>query len=287
MKRRIYTILNTAFALIIIIFMLLFGDTIWFWQHETDYKRISCLFVAAVVVQGLKAFKIYFVMFGKNISFKENIFLYSKTAIVDILCPFGIGEVFRIMNYGQYIGSYLKGLIAVLIDSFFAMAGFVTVMIWMRDVYSIRITYMVYGVLVILAAIVGFYFVFFQMYRYWKRYFIQYKASKKGNRILEILEWFNGVYSEISLIIQGRGVVLYIVSVLVYVVEFAGMLSAFDISGTKQINILVNCYLAGDIYMNSSNIVMRQYVLVNCWMLIAIWGAGCLLSAGLRGNKHE
>ena len=104
---------------------------------------------------------------------------------------------------------------------------------------------------------------------------------------MEILEWFNGVYSEISLIIQGRGVVLYIVSVLVYVVEFAGMLSAFDISGTKQINILVNCYLAGDTYMNSSNIVMRQYVLVNCWMLIAIWGAGCLLSAGLRGNKHE
>lgn len=243
--------------------------------------------VIAFIVQGLKIFRIYFIIFGKGISFKKNIRLYSKTTIVELIYPFGGGKLFQIYNYGYFTGSYLAGLMVILIDTFFSIMAFVTFIILLKIIYNIKIVYMFYVLFVGLVGITALYMIFFQIYQYWKKYFIRYKASKRGNRMLEILEHLKNIYQEISLIISGRSAGLYIISLLIWTVEFYGLMFINGVSEIEEINTFINCYLTGGMKVNSPNAIINQYMLVNLCLLIAICVTEHLISLILRRHDNE
>lgn len=243
-------------------------------KEEEFYEFTPCNFiilvVMVIVVYGIKAIRLYFIMFNQNISI--NLFLkqYCKVLPVSIIMPFKLGELFKIYCYGYALQNYFNGAVIILLDRFIDTLAIVSLIVILSAIYGTNPGILFYVFIVFIVGIILCYMLLPGMFRYWTHYFIKAEATKNNLRVLEILEKLNGSLIEIQNIVKGRCMILYIISLIAWIVELGGVAIINQFSGERNILTGIMEYLESVLY-SSNSAYLRQFILVSVAVMLFIY----------------
>ena len=105
--------------------------------------------------------------------------------------------------------------------------------------------------------------------KYWKKMFLTLKATPGKLKALEWIEVSIHVFREFEEVCKGRGILMYALSVLAWVVEIGGLMIQTKGIARGEVNI-VNGYLLAAIGGGMS-IELRRFVIASVVFLLLIW----------------
>lgn len=273
--------------------IVLFVTFYWFIYRFHNVEEIFCttnlssmVLLAGTVflVHGIKAFRLYFEIYGTGCPLDVYMKIYCKVTPVCVVLPFKTGELFRMYCYGKQLDNALSGIIIILLDRFMDTLAVVTIMIliWMFQGGSISV--FVYVLLIFLIFVLLIYFVFPGVYDFWRKYFLKVKASKHKMQALKLLEITWMIYKEVGKTVRGRGIILYFLSLAAWLIEMGsviviGHMTAIADTGTK-----ISVYLTSAMKGEGSP-ELSQFIFFSVIELIVVY---LILSVGrLAVNKGD
>lgn len=266
-QKKRYELVNIA---ILLLTVLLFAHTYWKkginWESSTGWV-IFIMVITAFLVHGIKAFRLYFVLYGKNVSVIEHVKQYCKVIPVSMIFPFKLGELFRMYCYGYQIKNYFDGIAAVIVDRFADTLALVTMIFFISILNRSNFTMIFFLLVAFLTATMICYLIFPGMYQYWKHYLLKAKVSKQNNQMLGMLDKLNHAYLEISMLVKGRSTILYLLSFLAWGVEIGGLIICSKILYDTETTRLVSEYLTSALLGTESD-YLRQFIIISILLLL-------------------
>lgn len=270
MKKNIYYIIN---AFVLILTTILFGIYYFPALSKLINMGIRYLLVLScniILINFIKAFRFYFVLSGNISSIWEYIKQYCKTIPVNVVVPFKLGEVFRVYCYGYQMKNYFAGIIYVLIDRFFDTLALISVILAASLVTQIQFNWLVYLLFLFMFFVAAAYILMPRICMYWKKYLLHEQATKRGNECLAFIVSLEKICDTISQALRGRGVIVYALSILAWLIEICGVLLLNKIDGgSVQVANIIN-YLSSALGIgNSDN--LQYFVLGTVVMLLCTY----------------
>ena len=245
-----------------------------------DIRVMIVLIAEAGLVCFLKAVRLFVALYGNDIKLRRYLEIYCSVTLVSIVIPYKLGEIFRIFCYGREIGNMLKGIIIVLLDRFMdtaALVGIVFVM-WIFD--SGKMNALTAALLFFLLVVFFSYLIFPELYRFWKKYLLRAAASRHKLAGLKALENLHVIYKNIRQIIEGRGIMLFCLSLVVWAVEIGFMLLINQADMRNGGFVMLEKYL-NSVISEDHSVSMDRFVLVSavilslCWAVVKATGRVC------------
>ena len=181
------------------------------------------LLVAAIMVLFIKALRLYIIMFGSKSSWLDFFKIYSKSMIVTILFPFKLGEIFRMYYFGRYSGNLLSGVVYILLDRFIDTWALVSLILVFLLVSHMQFFNILYLFIIFLVFSLVCYLIYPAINNSIKEFLIDAPATKRRIYLLRILRSFERIYNRISLSIKGKGVILYVMSIVAWIIEVGSL----------------------------------------------------------------
>ncbi len=240
----------------------IFGNVTWF--------SGMILIATVVIVHLIKAFRLYLILYGADMGFKEYMKIYCKTTPVSVLFPLKTGEFFRMYCHGKKQGNLLKGAVIILLDRFMDTIALVTTIlaIWLMN--GGQVTGVVYLLIVFLAFALLMYFAFPGMYKFWKKHIMCARATKNKLAVLKLLDMFHLIYKEIASVSKGRGILLYSLSIVAWGVEIGSIAIIHGIRGDGKLTQAISEYLMSAMSQNQSR-ELRQFVFASVILMVCIY----------------
>lgn len=186
---------------------------------EIFANNTSVIVLAVLLIHTIKVFRLYFAMYGLNITAIGSLKTYCQVTPVSILLPFKAGELYRMYCYGRQIKSTLKGIVIILLDRFFDTAALVTMIVLVYRFANGKLNGLVWAMILFEIIIMLFYFVLPGFLRFWKKYLLDAKATEHKIWAIKVLDSIGVVYREIKGVITGRGIILYTLSLVSWIIE--------------------------------------------------------------------
>lgn len=243
---------NRNSSYILINGLVLFVTLSWFVYDFHDVSNafstsnilsVVILSLTVILVHAIKAFRLYFEIYGTGCTLNIYMRTYCIVTPVSIVLPFKAGELFRMYRYGRQLNSTLKGIIIILLDRFMDTLAVVTIMILIWLLNGGRLSGFAYILLIFLVFILLLYSVFPGVYEFWKKFFLKAKASEHKIQVLKLLEAFWILYEEIAKIVKGRGIILYFLSLIAWVIEIGSVVIVGNMSISSDVSIKISGYL--------------------------------------------
>lgn len=263
-KRRIYNIVN---IFILLITAILFYYKYW---NSKQMSQYGVLCMMALLVYAVKGFRLYFILLGQGMSFRQYLKQYCKVIPVSIILPFKLGEFFRIYCFGYQIKSYFNALVIILLDRFVDTLALVGVVLFFAVLNGSSINGIVYLLILFLICLIVAYLLFPEIYRYWTHYFLLRPATRKGNRMLEALEYCNQAYKGIIRIAGGKSIILFILSVIAWGVEIGGILLLNRMGSMEKESEVILNYLSSALN-GQQNVYLQQFVIVSVLLMLCVY----------------
>ena len=268
-KSFVYNLIN--------ILVLLVAALIFFYNYNisslfesVDVTHILIVTATVVIVHFLKAFRLYLALYGAGLSASSYAKIYCKVTPVSILLPFKLGELFRMYCYGYQINNILKGIITVLLDRFMDTIALVTMIIAMWLYSGQPIIPLVYLLVVFIVAALVIFIVFPGLYSYWKKYLLRAKATPHKIAVLHFLDKTNLVYEEIANVSRGRGIILYVLSLLAWIVEIGSVVIMSKINDAGALTPKISEYLRSAL-SGAQSPELKQFILISVILMIVIY----------------
>jgi hypothetical protein len=188
-----------------------------------DALTLLALVVIVIVVQLLKATRLYILLVDKNMLYVTNLMLYTKTTAVSVIIPFKIGEIYKILCYGKEIRNYVSGIVIVLLDRLIdtiVLLCIMTVFLLLSD-QTIQMVYLFLSICVI--TLVFVYAIFGTLYGYWNDYLIKRGQTKGSITMLDNLRQINNGHQYIMTLLRGKALLLFFMSLLAWSIELLGI----------------------------------------------------------------
>ncbi len=262
MSKKVYYAVNAAFlAAAALLFYYFYRDPCaLFAGFDTD--GIVLMAGAAVTVHLLKAFRLYFALLGCGMSLRAHLKQYCKAAVIRVLLPFKTGEFFQMYCYGHNIKNYLRGAVIVLTDRFADTLALVTLLLFLPAFGNSK-TAGVYIIFVSFIVLVVFiYAAFPSIHKYWKSYLIKSGTGTQTLTALKILGYLNRLYGEMSEIITGKGIILYILSLCAWITEIGCMFLINRAENTNDAVGFVSGYLNAAM-RGSGSVLLLRFIFVS------------------------
>lgn len=260
-------------AVILIITAILFISNFYkvgnSYQNES-VRALIVLFITVILVHFIKAARLFFALYGTDITLSQYMRTYCKVTPVSVVLPFKIGELFRMYCYGKQIGSLIKGIVIVLLDRFMDTIALLTMII---IVWSEGLGYfpgIIYLLLIFAIGIVLIYFAFPGIYRFWKKYLLHEKASEYKLWSLNMLEAMQNIYLEIERVAKGRGVILYMLSLISWGIEIGSISIINKIERMEDTSSLISIYLSSAISGNQP-LPLSRFIFVSVISLMFVY----------------
>lgn len=227
------------------------------------------IIVTALLVHSIKFIRIYLAFYGNGMKMKECLRTFCIATPISMLIPFKLGEIFRVLAYGKRVKNYFRGFIVVLLDRFMDTLALITVMLLVYIFNGNRITAISYFLLIFLIIILWIYLAFPHIYKIWKRSLLLAKATEHRLEILSVLDKMNDFYYEMDHTVKGRGLVLYFLSLLAWVIEIGGisMLVFFTDGELKD---MIGQYLSSAM-MGMKFIWLQKMIFVSICILFGLY----------------
>lgn len=233
--------------------------------------HIVVVIATVVMVHFLKALRLYLALYGADISPSAYAKTYCKVTPVSILIPFKLGEFFRMYCYGHEAGNVLKGVVTVLMDRFMDTIALVTMIVVLWLASGETIIPLVYLLVAFLVIVILMIMVFPGLYSYWKKYLLRADGSPRKVRALKLLDTMNRVYIEIMNVSRGRGIILYVLSLLAWTVEIGSVVLLKTITGKcNGLSDKISEYLKSAL-LGSQTIELKRFVLISVILMIVIY----------------
>lgn len=214
-----YLIINWIIIFIAMGFLGLYFEDMSWSISEIKAGRLGFLAIAVVGVYLLKMIRLYVAFAGSGISFRRHLRLFFKTAPVSLLLPFKMGDLYRMYCYGFVTQGYLRSVVTILLDRFMDTLALITVILVFAVMQGFSASYFIYALVLFLIISLTVYYTFSAFFTYWNRYLIESPATVYRIFYLKFLNSLNRVYKEIQLVVQGRFMTMYILSLLAWFVE--------------------------------------------------------------------
>jgi len=257
----VYKIINlVVLALACFIFILEYRT---FFTLFADINFLAFLVIAGtvIIVHSIKAFRLYFTLYGTNINFVTYMKVYCKVTPISLLFPFKIGEFFRMYCYGEAIGDRLRGIIIICFDRFVDTVALLTSIVLVSLFNWSKISSFAYILVIFVFVFISCYLVFPSIYRNWKSYLLHSKATPGKIQGLKSLETFNKIYKEINIIAKGRGAILYFMSLLAWGVEMGGLTLVSRLNLIDEYHSSISDYLSSAMRGNAVCELQRFIIL--------------------------
>ena len=266
----IYNAINILVILVTaVMFILEYKDAQVIFEGKNIWN-IILIFVVAFIVHFIKASRLYFVLYGSKIDICTYTKIYCKVTPVSLMFPYKVGEFFRMYCYGQNMKNMLKGIVTIILDRFMDTTALLTILLLIILFNGGKITAFTYILLLFLLCILLIYFVYPDIYIFWKKYILNAKATKTNIMILKILDAFNNVYLEVMNISKGKGVILYFMSLIAWLCEISGIVLIGGIVEDEQINKTIANYLSSAVGKDISY-ELKQFIFVSVIIMIVVY----------------
>ena len=283
-KKRIYIAVNLCVLLLtFVLFALLCVDS-YRLLLNLDWQGLAALLIAVVVIHGLKALRLYFEFYEFSISFGVFLKQYCKVLPVSLLFPFKSGDLFRGYSYGYAIGNYSAGFSVVILDRFVDTLALILVMLILSVSWGIHLSLVFYLLLAFLGLLTLIYFRLPAMCRYWKKYIIKTKASRRTVPYLRGLESLQDTMNNLETVVRGKFLITFLISIVAWVVEIGGLMLYCDQADQYDPGV-VSAYLA-DILTGNQNEYLLQFILLSV-LIFALLYAGTRVTLSLRKRKPK
>lgn len=280
-----YDIINIAVILLTVVFFACQYWNITYIFSSTNWLSYVPLSFAVIFVHVIKSGRLYLALYGSKVSLPDYLKTYCKVTPVSVVIPFKLGELFRMYCYGVQIGNILKGTVIVLLDRFMDTIALVTLMFVLENFYSGYLTGFVYFLLAVLIFFMLIYFVFPGLYKFWKEYLLISEASERKLAALKILDTFYKIYREIKGVVKGRGIILYVMSLMAWGLEIGSVAFLNRIEGGKETNSVIAAYLSSAVSGRQS-LELKQFIFFSVIFLLIVY---MVMKAGkiFAGKKAE
>lgn len=235
---------------------------------------IAGILITAGLVHLIKALRIYIIAFGTPFRKVDFLTTYVRTAFINLLIPFKLGEIYRGYEFGILLQNYGFGYIIVLVDRLMDTMGLILVVLMAQAVFTgYDISLLMLGfLLLIVVAILG-YFTFDGLYRFWNHYLVTQKTSRRTLAGLEFLQGTKRAYDMVKRIVEGKFLFLFILSIMTWMIEIGALL----LIGAHLTSISVSGYL--------SDIMVGRINQMNCifiWACMAIFAIGYVACKAIK-----
>ena len=269
-KSCMYKLIN---ILVIAISMLVF--TFEYYDSGQLFKNINLcsiivFLILVVVVHILKSVRLYLALYYSELKWSDFIKVYCKVTPVSVVLPFKIGDVFRMYCYGQLVGNLLRGVVITMLDRFMDTAALVTVIILTWFLAGGKMDLLVYLFVIFLIITCVIYFVYPGIVRIGRKSLLKSNATERRIAILGVLKKFDEIYKEIDGVTKGRGIILYILSILAWGIEIGSLYIISTINNTKQIDNDVFEYLRAALRGNKS-LELKRFIIVTILLLMGVY----------------
>lgn len=269
-KKMSYNIINfTVILLTVLLFVYDYGNFFCVFSRKNSISIVLLVF-AVLIVHVIKATRLYLAMYGYEVDFVSYMKTYCKVTPVSVVIPFKLGEFFRIYCYGKQFNDMLKAIVIILLDRFMDTVALVTTIVLIWAFYGGNITAFVYILLIFLGFVLLLFRVYPGVYKFWKRYLLRAKASKRKITVLKLLEAFHKIYSEIVGVTKGKGIILYFMSLVAWGVEVASLTLLNGIFLCDETSQMVLDYMASAMNGNQS-MELKQFVAISVVLLIILY----------------
>lgn len=240
-NKKIYNIVTTIVVLLSI--------TVFSFHYFEVFKEVfgrnplslivSVLTMSAVLI--IKYIRLYFIFYGLNVGESEHIKLFSLTTFVNLFLPFKLGDIFRCYCYGYAIGNYVQGFCYIMLDRFMDTLALVTALGCLSIIYENKIPLLLFLLIAFLTILIFLYFLFPGLYGYWNKYFLKSTATKRKLSALHIIKKSNEVYTILKENIRGKGIILYLLSLVAWAIESTGfwIIANYPNSNTNAANLFM------------------------------------------------
>lgn len=221
-KVRFFKIIDIFIGIITIICIISITHN---WVNDTDdsikYIDILIIIIVALVINTIKALRLYIALFGESMNNFQFVKYFLKTSCVNIALPYKSGELYRVFLFGNFIKSYTKSFTIVILDRFVDTLGLTTVALFQIMLhFSTKASLKIYAWLALfLGMVILAYCLFVPFYKYWNKFLIFNKSSERTLIGLKILNICYRAYLNANKIIRGRFVILYILSLVAWGIE--------------------------------------------------------------------
>lgn len=255
----------------IVINIIVLGSTIMLFIYKdfSDIKPIIMdinyldgflLLITGLIVYILKCLRLYIILYGKGISMEEHLKQFCKTTAVSILLPFKLGELFRAYCYSYQLKNSMLGISSIIIDRFYDTAALLTILGLFIVMGKMPVTALFLGMLIFSLLVILAYTSFSAIYTYWNHYFLISRASENNLRSLVFLDKAKRIYKELALLIQGRSILLLLLSLIAWMIEI-GSISILSVLKAEAITANVSAYLNAAMGLGDS---------INHWYFISV-----------------
>lgn len=239
-------------------------------------QELSAFFATACAVFGLKLVRLYLVFVNTGLRFRTHALQFFKTLLVSLVLPFKLGDVFRVYCYGTHIGNFLRSFMAVLLDRFVDTLALVCILLALVVFRSAALPWLLYVLGAFLLVVMLCYAAFPSLYAYWSEYLLRSRATMQRLRYLRFLQQTNVLYQEFRSVVQGRLLLLFLLSMLAWTAELFCIARFFGEDVAAYL--LAAAGLAGDR-------VQQQFVLFGILLVLAVMLLGYVLRWGRRNMK--
>ncbi|MCR5508376.1 MAG: flippase-like domain-containing protein [Lachnospiraceae bacterium] len=178
------------------------------------------------IVHTVKLFRMYLILLEKRIRFGRFVFAYCRTTLANLIIPFKLGEIYRMIVFSRLAGGAGMGIGSVIVDRFFDTLALVLILIPLHILYPSGTSAVSVFLAVFVVAIIFVYITFPSAYRYLNRYIIIHRGAGFSMSVLKWLEVLNAGYEHIRQLVRGRYALLVIMSFAAWVLE-GGLLYVF------------------------------------------------------------
>lgn len=269
-QKKHYNLINLIVILgVLVCFVYEYKDVGEIFQNET-FIKILIVVLTVIIVHVVKSGRLYLALYGSEISVLDYLKIYCKVTPVGLVFPYKLGEFFRMYCYGKQLKNILKGIIIVLLDRFMDTMALVTMIFLIHFVEKGSIPLFTYVLLLFLIFSILAYYVFPGVYDFWKKFFLKSKATERRLAILRILDTLNRIYQEIRGVSKGRGMILYIMSLVAWMAEIGSIAVLNRLSGEVDLNKKISGYLTSALSGAKTSELMR-FIFVSVILMISTY----------------
>jgi len=240
-----------------------------------------------VLVHFFKMLRLYLVLLEQNVPFGRFVYLYLETTCINLIIPFKLGEIYRILRLSLQTKKFQIGFWSVVTDRFFDLASLLILLALMK-LLGAKDASITLAILIIVIGTISFaYMVFPSTYTYLNRYFIMKKSSARSMAVLRMFDACNDSYKYLKQLISGRSALMIVCSLLGWGLEGAALAVLAQILG-ESYGVLEYAGYISSIFTSDGGRLFDSYLgigIVIIGVIVVFW-AGIDLIVSLV-KKHE
>ncbi len=175
--------------------------------------------VLFLLIHIIKMFRMYLVLLEQKIDFKRFVFAYCRTTLLNLIIPFKLGELYRIVVYSRITKSAGIGIAGVIVDRFFDTLALVLILLPLHILFPSDVSAVSVFLAVFVVLIVFIYAMFPSAYGYLNRYIIMNRESARSMAVLKWLEVLDLGYIHVKKLVSGRYALITLMSFAAWVIE--------------------------------------------------------------------